>query len=115
VLFAVDRANGQAQNETRRSAALRITGFVWLEQYVEKLERKHDVTPEEVEALFFARPKYRLVETGNIEGENLYSAMGRTEEGRYLVVFFIHKQDGRALIISARSMDQSEKNRYGRK
>jgi hypothetical protein len=30
---------------------LRITGFVWLEQYVEKLAWKHDVTPEEVEAM----------------------------------------------------------------
>jgi uncharacterized DUF497 family protein len=88
---------------------------VWLEQYVEKLERKHDVAPEEVEALFFAKPKYRFVETGNVERESLYSAMGRTEEGRYLIVFFIHKQDGRALIISARPMDHSEKKRYERK
>jgi uncharacterized DUF497 family protein len=94
---------------------LRITGFVWLEQYVEKLAGKHDVTPEEVEAMFFARPTYRTVEKGHVQGENLYSAMGQTEEGRYLIAFFIHKQDGRALIISARSMDEAEKRRYGRK
>ncbi len=92
-----------------------ITGFVWLEQYVEKLAWKHDVTPEEVEAMFFARPKYRLVERGHIHGENMYSAMGQTEEGRYVIAFFIHKLDGRALIISARSMDEAEKKRYGRK
>lgn len=94
---------------------MRITGFIWLEQYVEKLTWKHDVTPEEVEAMFFAKPSYRVVETGHIHGENLYSAMGQTEEGRYLIAFFIHKQDGRALIISARSMDEAEKKRYGRK
>lgn len=94
---------------------MRITGFVWLEQYVEKLAWKHDVTPEEVEAIFFARPTYRLVEKGHIHGENMYSAMGQTEEGRYVIAFFIHKQDGRALIISARSMDEAEKKRYGRK
>jgi uncharacterized DUF497 family protein len=94
---------------------LRITGFVWLEQYVEKLAWKHDVAPEEVEALFFARPTYRLVERGHTQNENLYSAMGQTEEGRYIITFFIHKQDGRALIISARSMDEAEKKRYGRK
>lgn len=41
--------------------------------------------------------------------------MGQTESGRYLIVFFIHKQDGRALIISARNMDHAEKRRYGRK
>ena len=94
---------------------MRITGFVWLEQYVEKLAWKHDVTPEEVEAMFFARPAYRLVEKGHIQGENMYSAMGQAEEGRYVIAFFIHKPDGRALIIFARSMDEAEKKRYGRK
>jgi uncharacterized DUF497 family protein len=94
---------------------LRITGFVWLEQYVEKLAWKHDVTPEEVEAMCFAQPAYRFVEIGHMQGENMYSAMGQTEDGRYIVAFFIHKQDGRALIITARSMDETEKKRYGRK
>ena len=58
---------------------MRITGFVWLEQYVEKLAWKHDVTPAEVEAMFFASPTYRLVEKGHIRGENMHSAMGQTE------------------------------------
>ena len=94
---------------------MRITGFIWLEKYVEKLAWKHDVTTEEVEGMFFAGPAYRLVERGHTPGENLYSAMGQSEDGRYVVAFFIHKQDGRALIISARSMDDAEKKRYGRK
>ena len=94
---------------------MRITGFVWLEQYVEKLAWKHDVTPEEVETMFFGGPAYRFVEKGHLQGENMYSAMGQTGEGRYIIAFFIHKQDGRALIISARSMDEAEKKRYGRK
>jgi len=41
--------------------------------------------------------------------------MGQSEDGRYLVAFFIHKEDRRALIISARTMDNAEKKRYGRK
>lgn len=94
---------------------MRITGFVWLERYVEKLAWKHDATPEEVEAVFASTPRYRLVEKGHVAGENMYAALGRTEEGRYLIVFFIHKLDGRALIISARDMDDSEKRLYGRK
>jgi uncharacterized protein len=94
---------------------LRITDLVWLEQYVEKLAWKHDVTPEEVEAMFFAKPTYRFVEKGQVEGENMYSAMGQTDEGRYIIAFFIYKLGGRALIISARSMDEAEKKRYGRK
>jgi len=95
--------------------ALRITGFIWLEQYVEKLAQKHDVTPEEVEEMFYGAPRYRLVEKGHVEGENLYTAMGQTKAGRYVIAFFIHKHDGRALIISARTMDNAEKKRYGRK
>jgi uncharacterized protein len=94
---------------------LRITGFIWLEQYVEKLAWKHDVTPAEVEAMFFAGPTYRFVERGHTLGENFYSAMGQSEDGRYIIAFFIHKQDGRALIVSARGMDDAEKKRYGRK
>jgi hypothetical protein len=56
---------------------LRITGFIWLEQYVEKLAWKHEVLPEEVEALFESGPQYRLVEKGHVAGENMYAAMGQ--------------------------------------
>jgi len=94
---------------------LRITGFIWLEHYVEKLAWKHDVSPEEVEGIFASKPHYRFVEKGHVPSENMYAAMGQTEAGRYLVAFFIHKLDGRALIISAREMDAAEKKRYGRK
>jgi uncharacterized DUF497 family protein len=94
---------------------LRIAGFIWLDQIVEKLARKHDVTPEEVESMFAQQPRYRFVENGHIPGEHLYSAMGQDEDGRYLIAFFIHKEDGRALIISARNMDNAEKRRYGRR
>lgn len=94
---------------------MRIAGFIWLGQIVDKLARKHDVTPEEVESMFEQRPRYRFVESGQVPGENLYSAMGQTEDGRYLIAFFIHKEDRRALIISARTMDNAEKKRHGRK
>ena len=94
---------------------MRITGFIWLDQYVEKLGRKHDVTPSEVEEIFHAGPRYRFLEKGHVQDENLYAATGQTEAGRYLISFFIHKPDGRALVISARTMDKAEKKRYGRK
>jgi uncharacterized DUF497 family protein len=45
----------------------------------------------------------------------VYVAYGRTEEGRYLTVFFIHKQSGYALILSARDMDEKERATYRRK
>ena len=49
---------------------------------------------------------------GNVKGEDLYSALGQTEAGRYLVIFFLNKGRGKALIISARDMDAKERRRY---
>jgi uncharacterized DUF497 family protein len=75
---------------------------------------KHRVTPKEVEAVFFNKPRFRYVEAGLRAGENLYSASGRTDAGRYLIVFFIHKRDNTALIVSARDMDAKERKHYER-
>ena len=94
---------------------MRITGFIWLEQVVEKLAQKHHVEVYEVEELFRGRPKFRFVENGHRAGEDVYVALGETEAGRYLVTFFVHKLDGRALPVSARDMTSSERRLYGRK
>jgi uncharacterized DUF497 family protein len=42
----------------------------------------------------------------------VYSASGQTDAGRYLIVFFIHKPNNTALILSARDMDKKERRRY---
>ena len=49
------------------------------------------------------------------DGENVYSALGRTSGGRYLAVFFVYKVNKSALIISARSMTIKERKRYEKK
>jgi len=94
---------------------LRITGFIWLDVIVEKLAMKHRVEPEDVEELFGGAPKFRFVEKGHRQGEDVYAALGQTDAGRYLIVFFIVKPDGRVLPLSARDMTQPERERYGRK
>ncbi len=94
---------------------MNIDDFIWLPDIVDKLAVKHHVTQEEVEEVFFDRPKYRFVEYGRRSGEDVYSAIGQTDAGRYLIVFFIHKSGNRALILSARDMDQKERKRYERK
>jgi len=63
------------------------------------LASKHGVQREEVKELLDNKPKFRLVEKGQRAGENLYSATGKSNDGRYLIVFFIYKKDQRALII----------------
>ena len=60
------------------------------------------------------RPKIRLIEKGDVEGEDLYAALSRTDSGRYLTIFFIYKESQDALIISARDMDAKERRRYAR-
>jgi len=94
---------------------LRITRFIWLEQFVEKMARKHNVDPEEVEEVFATSPRYRFVEKEHIPGENMYAAIRQTEAGRYLIAFFHSQEDGCALIISARNMDDAEKKLHRRK
>ncbi len=92
-----------------------IDDFIWLSDFVDKLAVKHHVTQDEVEEVFFDRPRYRFVESGYRLGEDVYAASGQTDGGRYLIVFFIQKPSHRALIVSARDMDETERRRYERK
>lgn len=94
---------------------MRVDDFIWVPSIVEKLTVKHHVEQDEVEEVFFNRPKYRFAETGNWPGEDVYHATGRTNAGRYLIVFFILKPNHTALILSAREMDRKERKRYERK
>lgn len=93
---------------------MKIIGLIWLEEIVEKLEVKHRVVPEEVEQILGKQPRIRRMEEGRYRGEDVYRALGRTEAGRYLVVFFIYKTTGEALILSARDMDDKERRSYAR-
>ncbi len=93
---------------------MKIAHIIWLARFVEKLERKHNVSVEEVEQVLAKQPRIQFVERGDVEGEDLYRALGRTDAGRYLVVFFVYKGDGKALIISARDMSAGEKKSYAK-
>ena len=91
-----------------------IKRLIWLTQFVEKIERKHGVEVEEVEELFVNRPRIQRVEKGDVVGEHLYRALGQTDAGRYLTVFFIYKGGGGALVISARDASPGERKSYGK-
>jgi len=93
---------------------MKITGFIWLETVVDKLYLKHNVFPEEVEEVFTNKPRLRKMNKGRFQGEDVYRALGQSNAGRYLVVFFIHKLSNEALILSARDMDKKERRSYAR-
>jgi uncharacterized protein len=91
-----------------------ISQIIWKDQFVEKLSDKHGVGIEEVEEVLSSRPHIRKVARGNVKGENVYAAFGQTAAGRYLVIFYIKKSKGAVLPISARDMDDGEKDYYGK-
>jgi uncharacterized protein len=83
---------------------------------VDKLAWKHAVTTDEMDQVFgHSGRRFRFIETGDIEGEDLYAVLGRTETGRYLIVYFVHKVTDEALIASAREMTKQEKKFYAKK
>ena len=94
---------------------MKIKRFIWFEEILGKLEQKHRVRQEEVREAFANRPKFRFIEKGHRAGENVYAALGQTNEGRRLIVFFVHKKDQGALILSARDMTPAERKRYEQK
>lgn len=94
---------------------MKITGFIWLPEIVEKLDSKHNIDTDEILELFDGKPMVRFVERGQREGDDVYAALGQTEAGRYLIVFYVHKADGQALVISARDMSRGERRRYERR
>jgi uncharacterized DUF497 family protein len=93
---------------------MKIAGFIWLEEIVEKLEVKHQVVSEEVEQVFSNQPRVKRMNKGHYRGEDVYRALGQIDAGRYLTVFFVYKLTHEALILSARDMDDKERKSYAR-
>lgn len=94
---------------------MEITECLWLDEFVDKIIRKHHVYPEEVEDVFSRDPLIRRLEGGSVKGEDLFIAFGKTDAGRYLTVLFVQKRDRRALVISAREMTKAERKKYGKR
>ena len=94
---------------------MRVQRLIWLPDIVDKLESKHNVDQVEVEEVLFGQHYLRKVRRGYQPGEHVYAALGQTEAGRYLIVFFVLKVTGEALIISARAMENDERRDYERR
>lgn len=75
---------------------------------MEKLLQKHQVTPEEVEEVFFDdRPHFKRY-------QRIYHAYGQTVTGRYLFVVFRYADEGQAKPITAYDMTQQQRSYYQR-
>jgi len=93
---------------------VKITDVIWLRSVIDKLQWKHNVEIYEVEEVLNNRPHFRFIEKGQIEDEDLYTALGQNHSGRYLIVYFIYKKINEALIVSAREMTKKERKLYGK-
>jgi len=94
---------------------IKIKRIIWKETFIEKIEGKHHVIMSEVEEILHGRKKVYRIAKGDVKGEDVYLALGKTGAGRYLSVFFILKKNYDVLPISARDMDNKERRKYGYK
>ena len=93
---------------------MKINRIIILRNFIEKIERKHHVTANEIREVFKIYPRFRKLEKGHIVNEDVYGAYGQTNSGRYISIFFVYKLNQDALIISARNMDKKERRRYAK-
>jgi uncharacterized protein len=91
-----------------------IRAIIWLDEILEKVQRKHHVSADEVRAILVGRAQFRFVEKGHRRGEDLYSAASRTGAGRYLVVLFVYRRDKAAVVVTAREMTPTERRLYAK-
>ena len=77
-------------------------------------ECSHRVEVHEAEEALRNQKRVRRVQRGHVKGEDVYVALGQTDFGRYLAVFFVYKRSHDAIVISARDMDSGERREYGR-
>lgn len=92
---------------------MKIKSLIWRTEVIDKIERKHNVTVDEVEELFKSGTIYRYGQRGKKrKDEDVYKAYGQTDAGRYLFVAFIYKRDHRAVILTARDMDEKERDLF---
>jgi uncharacterized DUF497 family protein len=113
--FEVQGLGYGVQGSSDEGALLKIRSVIWHDYIKEKLLLKHDVEFWEVEEVLENKPKFLFREKGRIQGEDVYNALGVTDAGRYLSVYFVYKKTQDAFIISARNMTDKERRRYGKK
>jgi uncharacterized DUF497 family protein len=68
---------------------MRINRIMWYRKFVGKLWDRHRVEVHEAEEALQDHRRVRRVKRGHVEGEDVYLALGQTDAGRYLCVFFV--------------------------
>ncbi len=88
--------------------------FDWDQGNTNKNWDKHRVHHLECEEIFFNEPIVTKVEKRGVSQEERVSALGVTNEGRFLFVVFTIRT-GMIRVVSARDMNKKERNIYHEK
>lgn len=88
--------------------------FDWDQGNINKNWDKHRVQHLECEEIFFNEPIVTKVEKRGVSQEERVSALGVTNEGRFLFVVFTVRT-GRIRVVSARDMNRKERKIYHEK
>ena len=99
---------------------MKIIELVWEEWHVEHIAAEHNVRPREVEEACFEVVRLSSPQDENIRvlrgkgrgKEKLYYVLGKTLGGRHLHIVVKPLGKGKAKVITARDMNESEKRRY---
>ena len=89
----------------------KLTGFDWDAGNLEKNWNKHHVSPGECEEIFFNLPLLLKDDVIHSQTELRYFVLGQTNTGRFLLIVFTVRRK-KIRVISARDMNQKEKNSY---
>ena len=90
---------------------LNCVGFDWDENNSNKNLKKHLVTMNECEEIFFNQPLIVFDDIKHSKLEKRYYSLGKTDKERKLFIAFTLRKDF-IRIISARDMSKTEKARY---
>ena len=86
--------------------------FEWDPVKAESNERKHGVTFAEAVTIFGDPLELMISDPDHSEGEYRYLSLGRSVEGRLLVVSYTEREQNRLRIISARPATPAETSGY---
>jgi uncharacterized DUF497 family protein len=89
----------------------KLTGFDWDEGNLRKNETKHGLFYKEIEEVFFNEPLLVAEDFAHSEKECRCFALGRTDEGKRVMVVFTVRND-KIRVISARPMSRKERKIY---
>jgi len=95
----------------RRDPLEACTGFECDEGNLNKNWKRHYVTPQEAEDVFFHEPLIVRVDLRHSKQEKRYYALGQTSTGRCLFVAFTIR-GSLVRVISVRDMNRREKEAY---